>query len=209
MCRALARDDSLVDVIDMSMQIPVTDIPEHGSIRLDLKATPEDLDVLFGDLDEYKAQDVSSFEAAVRLQRMGDTIRLAGDVWVNLDFECGRCLTPRVFEAHGQLEYLLVSRENYEASYHHQEDLELSLDDLDVDIFEGEDVALRPFLRESVLLALPNSPTCALTGDAQACDTAFAELARVSGQDDESQRNQIDPRWAPLMALKDKVNDKE
>lgn len=191
------------------MDIPVTDIPEHGSVRLDLKATAQDLEALFGDLDEFEATKPESFEASLRLQRMGETIRLAGDVWVSLDFECGRCLTPRVFDVHGNMEYMLISRENYEAAYHHQDDIELSMDDLDVDVFEGEDVDLRPFLREAVLLALPNSPTCALTGDAKACDTAFAELSRVSGQDEETQANQIDPRWAPLMALKDKLDDKE
>lgn len=191
------------------MQIPVTDIPEHGSVLLDLSATAQDLDAIFGDVDEFDAKKPESFKASVRMQRMGETIRLAGDLWVDLDFECGRCLTPRVVHAHGELEYLLVSSDHYKASYYDQDDIELSMDDLDVAVFEGEEVDLRPFFREAILLALPNSPTCDLTGDVPACDTAFAELARVSGQDKESQNNQIDPRWAPLMALKDKFDDKE
>lgn len=191
------------------MDIPVTDIPEHGSVLLTPVATVKDLELIFGEVDEYDVQKPELFEASVRLQRMGETIRLAGDVWVTLDFTCGRCLTPHVCDAHGELEYLLVSSENYKASYYDQDDIELSMDDLDVAVFEGDDVDLRPFFREALLLALPNSPTCTLTGHGPACDTAFAELARLSGQDEESQNNQIDARWAPLMALKDKFNDTE
>lgn len=190
------------------MDVPLTDIPEHASLVLDIEATAEELEAIFGELKEFEANKPESFEAKLRLQKLGETIRLAGDVWVELAFNCGRCLVDRVVDVHGEMEYMLVSREKYESTYHGNDEVELTLADLDVDFFDGEDIDLRPFMREAIILALPHTPTCALINEQDACDEVFEKLVNASSsEEDEVENDGIDPRWAPLMALKKKVTD--
>lgn len=202
--RRSRRAQTKVKIVD----VPLTDIPEHASLVLDIEVTVEELKVIFGELKEFEANKPESFEAKIRLQKLGETIRLAGDVWVELAYRCGRCLVDRVVDVHGEMEYMLVSREKYESKYHGNDEVELTLADLDVDFFDGEDIDLRPFMREAIILALPHTPTCALIDEQEACDEVFETLVSVSSSDeDEVEDDGIDPRWAPLMALKKKVTD--
>ena len=63
--------------------------------------------------------------------------------------------------------------------------------------FEGDTVDLTEVLRQDLVLALPMNPCCETAGQA---DCAYDEAAQPSGSDE------IDPRWAPLLELKKKLN---
>jgi uncharacterized protein len=76
---------------------------------------------------------------------------------------------------------------------------EFSSEEAEVDTFDGDTVVLDDFLREAILLELPNFPLCS-----EACPgigpVATDREAERSGPSD-----RIDPRLAPLSALREKL----
>ena len=62
--------------------------------------------------------------------------------------------------------------------------------------YSGEEVDLTAALREELLLELPMNPTCALVG--RAC---------VALRQRPEPADTVDPRWAPLLALRKKMQD--
>ena len=69
-------------------------------------------------------------------------------------------------------------------------------DDLE-ETYEGDEVDLTELFRQDLVLALPMNPSCALAG---ASDCAYVENAH------QTEEERIDPRWAPLLELKKKLN---
>ncbi|WP_437581253.1 YceD family protein [Sorangium sp. So ce887] len=91
---------------------------------------------------------------------------------------------------------------------------EFSADEADVDTYDGETVVLDPFIREAILLEMPNFPLCseACPGIGPAASREDREggsstLARGAVEEDEAAPG-LDPRLAPLSALREKLGQK-
>lgn len=202
----------------MELEISLTEIPSTSSLVLELEPEAKAVEELFEELGDFRLADPSSFQARLRLQRVGESVRVAGEVKVDLVFECGRCLSERIFKVKANLEYLVMPRAAYEATYGahsspHAKDedddgVQLKASDLDVSFFEGEELDLRPYLRESVLLETPSYATCELVGLDEECDKAYEALQREAFKDHEESKI-ADPRWAPLLALQQGDKDKK
>ena len=63
--------------------------------------------------------------------------------------------------------------------------------------YEGDDVDLTELFRQDLVLALPMNPSCEMAG---AADCAYEENAHQTDEE------RIDPRWAPLLELKKKLD---
>jgi uncharacterized protein len=74
---------------------------------------------------------------------------------------------------------------------------EFSAEEADTDVYDGETVVLDSFVREAILLEIPNFPLC--SEDCPGIRPAAAESAEVP------QSPRIDPRLAPLDALRAKL----
>lgn len=194
----------------MELEISLPDIPSTSSLMLDLELEEAAVAVLFEELGDFRLATPSNFQSRLRLQRVGESVRVAGEVKVDLVFECGRCLSDRIFEVEANLEYLVMPRAAYEATYgthssphagdEDDDGVQLKPSDLDVSFFEGETLDLRPYLRESVLLETPSYATCELVGLDEECDKAYEALQRDAFKDHDESKI-ADPRWAPLLAL--------
>jgi uncharacterized protein len=94
-----------------------------------------------------------------------------------------------------KLEY--VTREDYEA----QQAIELTEDELDLSVFDGEAIDLDELVREELLLAVPTHLLCQenCKGVCPTCGVDRNTTDCVCGGDD------VDPRWA---GLKELVNGK-
>ena len=197
----------------MELDIPLHSIPTTSSRVIELTPDAQEIARIFADLEDLSVEDASTFGGRLRVQRVGDSVRVAGQVWVSLRFECGRCLTLRQLPVRADLEYLVMPRSAYEATYgkvaSSQDDddgLQLAAADLDVSFYEDRvdvvEIDLRPFLREAVLLEIPSFATCSLVGLDEECDKAYEALHREAFAD--KQESKIaDPRWAPLLALQE------
>ncbi|MFO0758234.1 MAG: DUF177 domain-containing protein [Byssovorax sp.] len=151
-----------------------------------------------------------------RLSRTGDDIVVRGRVTADLRTPCARCLGPTAIQVEGELSLLL--RPQASAGPHHQheadrkkangkghgdkakaveDEYEFTSEEADFDAYDGETVVLDPFVREAILLEIPNFPLC--SEDCPGIRPAAAESA------EQPEAPRIDPRLAPLDALRAKL----
>jgi len=131
----------------------------------------------------------------LRLSRSGDAVVVRGRVRAWLTTPCARCLEPAAVDVDTTLTLLLepVSSKPAKASKK-DEEYEFSSSEADQDTFDGETVVLDPFVREALLLEVPNFPLCS-----EGCPgiRPAAEPASAGGREEHA-----DPRLAPLGALR-------
>jgi uncharacterized protein len=146
-----------------------------------------------------------------RISRSSTDIVIRGEVRAELSTPCARCLKPAPIQVRAELTLLLKpapagaaprppdgKKANGVAKPAHKDlEVEFSAADADVDTYDGESVVLDPFIREAILLEIPNFPLCS-----EACPgirPAAEEAAPAPA---------VDPRLAPLGALRAKIAEK-
>jgi uncharacterized protein len=154
---------------------------------------------------------------SARLSRTGEEIVVRGRVKAALVMPCARCLDPAQLDVDGELSLLLHpvphlpppakqvagAKPNGSARTGKkgapEPEYELHSAEADVDLFDGEKVILDGFIREALLLELPNFPLCSETCPGIRPHPAAPGDAEAP----------IDPRLAPLRALKSKLEASE
>lgn len=119
------------------------------------------------------------------------------------DFKCVSCAQRRVWSAHIR-EDLIIVPEGHEAA--HEDDVEGEGDlELSPDLytFSGHEIDLSEILREVIILNALNHPRCEDIGEE--CGESLAK----SGSDIIPEQPEIDPRWAPLLAMQDSLQSKD
>ena len=94
-----------------------------------------------------------------------------------------------------ELAWTFLPAERYRSESAANDEVELTEEDLDVSFYDGESIDLKDVLREAVLLEIDAYPSC---------PTECAEVPVTESANGQSAEDAIDPRWAPLMALKRK-----
>jgi uncharacterized protein len=133
-----------------------------------------------------------------RLSRSGNDIVVRGRVVADLRTPCARCLDASRVPVDTELSLLLQpaatgARPRGKSA---DEEYEFTSDEADVDVYDGETVVLDSFVREAILLEVPNFPLCS-----EDCP-GIRPAAPVAPLDPGPQ---LDPRLAPLGALKEKL----
>jgi uncharacterized protein len=95
-----------------------------------------------------------SFKAT--LYKAGDSVSMTGDLVADLILTCNRCLVPFDYEVDEKVDtiYLPKSDEVPEA------EAQLTEEDMDAQVMDGENIDLLPPLRDALLLAIPMSRVC-------------------------------------------------
>jgi uncharacterized protein len=186
--------------------IPAHDISDAAGISVDRDLPPSWLDAELADASVHARE---PGQVTARLSRTGKEIVVCGKVTASLDLPCARCLDPARYDVEGELALLLVPAPSAPAKPHaahaahkangkavihaEPEEVELTAADTERDTFDGETVVLDPFVREAILLELPNFPLCS-----EACPGI--RPAPAAAPSPEAER--VDPRLAPLGALR-------
>jgi uncharacterized protein len=107
--------------------------------------------------------------------------------------ECDRCLKPVELPVDSKFKLEYVTVEEYRA----QQAVELTEEDLDLSVFDGEAIDLDGLVTEELLLAVP---------DHLLCNENCKGICPVCGKDRNAvdcncQTKEIDPRWAGLEKL--------
>ncbi|MGK3983429.1 DUF177 domain-containing protein [Sorangium sp. So ce136] len=172
---------------------------------------------------------------SARLSRTGNEIVVRGRVKAPVATPCARCLSPTPLDIDAELSLLLrpaPKAETHGPGHRHRRDdggrngaakaepkvkeaeYEFSAEEADVDTYDGETVVLDPFIREAILLEMPNFPLCseACPGIGPAASREDREggsstLAGGAAEEDEAATG-LDPRLAPLSALREKLGQK-
>jgi DUF177 domain-containing protein len=115
---------------------------------------------------------------------------------VEQTLRCDRCLAPFTVPAGADLELLLV-----EEPAPAGDEIELAEGDLGVVYVAGEVFDTEPLLREQLQLGVPMKPLC--RPDCRGlCPQCGADL---NAGDCGCRRTEVDPRWADLAALRDRL----
>lgn len=127
------------------------------------------------------------------IQLNGTRIEINGRVRAAAQLECDRCLKPVEHLLDSSFKVNYVTPREYEA----QRAVELSDEDLDLAIFDGETIAVDDLVAEELMLGLPDHVLC--KEDCQG-------ICAVCGSDKnlvvcECETQAIDPRWNELKRL--------
>ena len=121
------------------------------------------------------------------------SVKVKGRVVARVQVECDRCLTPIELPVDSRFKLDFVSVEEYRA----RQDDELSLDDLDMTVFDGEVIDIDALVAEELLLAAPDHRLCKddCKGICPVCG------ANRNAADCGCDNAEVDPRWAGLKEL--------
>ena len=148
-------------------------------------------------LEEDQLRLVQPPTVSGEIRRADRRAHIKGRVVAGVQVECDRCLTwiELPVDANFKLEY--VTQEDYLA----QQADELTEDDLDLTVFDGEVIDIDELVSEEILLAVPDHILC--KDDCKGiCPGCGADRNSV---DCGCETAEVDPRWA---GLKELVNGK-
>lgn len=130
--------------------------------------------------------------ADLRLESVVEGVLVTGSAAAATSLECSRCLTRFA----GELEVDVC--ELFAAPGHTE-------GDDDVYRISGMEIELEPLLRDALALALPLKPLCN-----EACKGLCARCGRDLNEGPcECKDDEIDPRWAALTTLRDRLESQE
>lgn len=171
------------------------------------------LDWLAHELEGTGLEGTAPVHVALRLSRSATDIVVRGKVRADLTTPCARCLNPAAIHVDTEVSLLLKpasespgphrahdggkangSSGKDKKDQHKDVEYEFGPEEADLDTYDGETVELDPFVREAILLEVPNFPLCseACPGIGRAAAEPVAEPA-------------VDPRLAPLADLRAKL----
>lgn len=154
---------------------------------------PEELD-----LRDEALQLLSPPVVSGHIRREGARLKVDGKVAAQLQLECDRCLKPIEFPVASRFDLEYVTQADYQA----QQAIELTEEDLDLSVFDGEVIEIDELVREELLLAVPTHLLCRedCKGVCLTCGVDRNIIECRCGEEE------IDPRWAGLKRL---VNSEE
>lgn len=166
-------------------------------LDVDVEATAPEIRELFEEFDdEFEVTEPDEFVIDLTAVLDGATVALSGEVAGTFEYKCGRCLTERSLDVHSWLSLTVLPRQEWEETYVGEEEIGLAEEDLDTDYYEGESVDLRPFIRDAVLMELPQWPQCP-DDLREECDEAYEEYVGDETLE-QFDHNSVDLRWWPL-----------
>ena len=144
--------------------------------------------------DEHELQLIEPVSVEGRLRRKSEEVELRGKLRAKIAVPCGRCL--KSVELPIDVEF--AERFTPAVSWKDQEQHELSENDLNLAVFDGEAIELDDLVREEIVLALPGHVLC---------DEACKGLCPICGAglnagDCDCKSKQIDSRWEKLKDLR-------
>ncbi|NEM07215.1 MULTISPECIES: YceD family protein [Geodermatophilus] len=152
-----------------SMQELDRTLPAPGGWRLELVGVPEGAPV----------------HLRLRLESVMEGVLVSGEIAAPVEGQCARCLDP----VEDTLELDVQELYAYPGST-----TEATSEEDEVRLVEGERIDLEPMVRDTVVLALPLSPTC--TEDCAGLCSGCGQ--RLDDLPDDHSHELVDPRWAGL-----------
>lgn len=148
----------------------------------------------------------------VHAQRSGDDILVQAHLEAQVVASCARCLNDVVIDVDTDITQLLSPEH---ARPRVVQELELEGEDLDREYYSGERIVLDDAVREQAILEVPMQVLCPEPPGCQPIEIPEgvrppADLGRGAGGSAGERPGEIDPRLAPLLNLKRKLeNDEE
>jgi uncharacterized protein len=150
---------------------------------------PEELDLL----DERITLNGPA-NVAGSVKRSAAEVTVSGRLVTNVEVECDRCLKSLELPVSAEFRLDYITGQDYESS----STAELTAEELDVSVFDGESIDVDELVKEQIFLSVPDRTLC--REDCQGiCSTCGADLNAGTCNCEPSD---IDPRWEALKKLK-------
>jgi uncharacterized protein len=167
------------------------------------------LESALADSEAQSTGQVGRFTAS--LLKNGSEYLVRGKIEVQVSLPCARTLEPAVYDLKPELFLMLVqkaapgenkSRQSSRGRTQQEPETVLEDDDAARDVFTGDTIQLDPFVREQVLLELPMFP---LRSDLREKQSPAIGAPPVGAPGVSA----VDPRLAPLQALREKLTSSQ
>lgn len=145
--------------------------------------------------EETDAKPLGDGALDLRLSKSGPDVVVHGTAKAELELPCARCLEPTRVTITPKISVLMVPAAKLRDAGHQEH--EMGAGEADVLPYDGDSVTLDDLVRDDLLLEVPMIPLCS-----EGCPGIPSVPESAAGRD------RIDPRLAPLLALK-KQKDKE
>lgn len=128
------------------------------------------------------------------VRRSGAEVVVSGRLSSHVSVECDRCLKRIDLPISNDFKVGYVTEQVYESSHA----AELTADELDVSVFDGQSIDIDELVKEQILLAVPDRALC--RDDCKGiCSNCGADLNEGSCS---CEQVEIDPRWEALKRIK-------
>ncbi|MDH3975722.1 MAG: DUF177 domain-containing protein [Deltaproteobacteria bacterium] len=171
------------------MKITLNEIPDDGSLRVELKESGEDLNRFLGESSshilKFKEPAGGIFDISKKERTLFINVRIEGSVQV----VCSRCLADFDYPINGTSKLVL---------YPECADVESVDPDDDRDYYDGEKIDIKEILDEETLMLVPFNPLCRddCKGLCSVCGANLNEGACGCSRKD------VDERFSVLKGLK-------
>ncbi|MBD0373934.1 MAG: DUF177 domain-containing protein [Pyrinomonadaceae bacterium] len=171
------------------MRLNVTELG-RGSKVLNHSYRPEELV-----LDE-ETQLVEPLEVSLRAQSNGVEVRIRGQIKGKVEVLCHRCLKPIPMPVEIETDVAFIPADQYGEG---ESAAELTEDEMEFSVFEGDELDIEDLVREQVLLSIPGRLLCSehCRGLCPHCGTD------LNSAECGCEQQETDPRWSGLSALKE------
>ncbi|MBI3592648.1 MAG: DUF177 domain-containing protein [Nitrospirae bacterium] len=164
------------------MKIIISEIPEEGmEIELKEKIEPESVKIL------------SPVHAALKINKIGSEVLVNGDMDVDIELQCSRCLNMFTMNIRSRLNVVYDPAE----TINREERYELKSDELDMGFYKNDTLDTDDMLTEQLMLNMPMKPLCSPECKG-ICPQCGADLNVNKCSCEESE---IDPRLEKLKEL--------
>jgi uncharacterized protein len=180
-----------------SIVIPVHDIDELGK-DFSFELSKDWLETELADTQLKLATGAESGKLRLHAQQNGVEYLVNGELQVDLQVECSRCLAEVPLPVRTAITALLAPhRDGSDAA-----EIELEAEDLDRAYYQGHELVLDELVREHIVIEAPMQPLC--SPDCKGIP--IPESVAAKGKDFGGEGS-IDPRLAPLNDLKAKLSE--
>jgi len=146
------------------------------------------------DLDSETAKLSNMVRVQGKIKKKIAQTDVEGEISAEVEIECARCLQP----IKKNLDFPFNAAFVVPEFYTREKEAEINLNDLEVSIYEGDQINLSELAREQILLNLPEQVFC-LEDCRGLCQKCSANRNLIDCNCDEKE---LDPRWAVLQNLK-------
>ena len=145
-------------------------------------------------IDDEETHLTGPAEVQGKIKRSGETVEVSGELRATIEVPCGRCLKSVAVPLTADFDEKFVPA----VSWRSEEQHELTEDDLNLSVFDGEAVELDEVVREEILLAVPGHVLC--SEDCRGlCPNCGIDRNLGSCQ---CESKEIDSRWQKLKDLR-------
>jgi len=141
-----------------NMQLRAEDIKDHHS-GLHIEQSVDQYPILAQLVKDGGYVFRTPVQVDVHVSVVGGVIELDGYIQVEVEIPCGRCLTPSVYSLSGDFHQSFVE-ELPNITGEDGEELELTAEEMGLELFDGEAIDLDDEVQQQVVLLLPAHPLC-------------------------------------------------